>query len=80
MELIILARNDEPYETAPKVKLTFHPKPLILDCHIRVSEITGMFELKFHMEYNTIQQKKNNINILGHFTKMATMPIYGINN
>ena len=43
------------YETAPKVKLTFHPRPLNLDNLIAYSENTGLFELKFHMEYNTIQ-------------------------
>ena len=53
VEIIILARNVKPNLTAPKVKLTFHPRPLILDCHIRFSEITGLFELKFHMENNT---------------------------
>ena len=55
MEIIILARNVKPNEIAPKVKLTFHPRPLILDNHICFSEITGLFELKFHMEYKTIQ-------------------------
>ena len=32
-----------------------------------------------NLKYETIQQRKNNINmiyILGHLTKMATMPIY----
>ena len=53
----MLARNVKPNEKliAPKVKLTFHPRALILDCHIYFSEITGQFELKFHMEYNTFQ-------------------------
>ena len=53
--IIILARNVKPKEIAPKVKLTFHPRPLIFGCHIGFSEITGLFELKFHMESNTIQ-------------------------
>ena len=47
VEIIIFARNVKPNETATKVKLTFHPRPLILDCHIHFSEITGLFELKF---------------------------------
>ena len=76
MEIIILARNLKPNEAAPKVKLTFHPRPLILDCHLHFSEITGLFELKFHMEYNTIHNA-NIIFILGLLKKMATMPIYG---
>ena len=58
MEIILLARNVKPNETAPKVKLTFHPRPLILDYHIRFSEITVLFELKFHMEYTAIQWRK----------------------
>ena len=49
-----------------------------LKSHIHFSEITGLqFELKFHMEYSV---EKNNINmifVLGHLTKMATMPIHG---
>ena len=80
MEIIKLARQVKHNETSPKVKLTFHPRPLILDGHIRFSEINWLFEHNFYMEYNIIQQSKNNINmifILGHLTKMATMPIYG---
>ena len=62
MEIIILARNVKPNEIAPKVKLTF-----IQGLPHTFSEITGPFELKFHME----------IFFLGHLRKMATMPIYG---
>ena len=80
MEIILLARNVKQNGTAPKVKLIFHPMPLILDCLIRFSEITVLFEFKSHMKYNAIQWRKNNINIifiLSHLTKMATIPIYG---
>ena len=75
MESIVLAKNAKPNETTPKVKLTFHSRPLILDCDIR-----SQFEIEFHMEYNNELKKRNNINIifiLDHLMKMANMPIYG---
>ena len=58
MEIIILARNVKPNEIAPKVKLTFHPRPLILDCHIRFSEITGLFDLKFQWSIILFSKEK----------------------
>ena len=44
--------------------------------NIFFSEITGLFELKFHMEYS-VDKTIYVIFVLGHLTKMGTMPIYG---
>ena len=71
--MIIRARNVKPNETLVLYKhqrssrpLTFHPRPLILDCPIRLSEITGLFELKFHMEYS-VEQKQYEYDICYYF-------------
>ena len=39
--------------------MIFHPSPIVLVYHMHFSEITGLIELKFHMEYNTIQKEKS---------------------
>ena len=76
--IIVSSRNVKPNNTAPKVKVTFHPRPLILVNHIRFSAITGLFELTYGVQYYSV--RKSNINmilVLGHVMVMTTLPIYG---
>ena len=66
----------------PKAKLTFHPRPLILDSDKSFSEITGLFELKFILsstQYYSVE--KNNINmifILDSLTKCQSSTKIGL--
>ena len=64
----------------PSWPLTFHPRPLVLDRHKHIlmffSEITGLFEFKFDMEYSVDKTHKYGI-CLGKLSKTATLPIYG---
>ena len=38
--------------------MTFHPRPLIKDSNKRFSEITGLFELKIHIEYTVLLSRE----------------------
>ena len=55
-------------------RLTFQPRPLILELNIFFSETIGPIELKFHMKTPYNKLAKIYTNSFGH---MADMPIYG---
>ena len=70
VEIIILARNVKSDETAPKVKLTFHPKHSFWRATYLSQKSLDCLNLNFISRFILFSREKNNRNmifILGHF-------------
>ena len=90
-KVIILTRYVKPNETMAinkfqRSRLTFNFSAKVTDTgvlsthqNIVASEITGPFELKFHMKTPYDRLAKIYTNCTGHMTQMATTFIYGKN-